>query len=161
MNVEVGMEYGHFYDKKIPTAEGSKCAVIPAGPTGERHSGLYCPSFAIPKNSEVKEAAWELAKYLCSYGQQIQDGLKANSIETSRRSVLHGTQFEKHFRDDLLKAVQDTRKYACRERPVSQYGLKVSIILGEEYNLALLGSKTEEEAIENIQKRIVDLGPRW
>jgi len=161
MIIEVGMEFAHLYKKGGTIMENSRCKLIPAGPTGVPHPGLYSPSFAIPKKSKVKEASWELMKFLCSPEQQLEDALLSDAIETSRKTVLNNPEMDRYFNKDLLGVTRINRKYAKDERPYSRHGLKVSAILGDEYNLVLKGEKTAKQALEDAAKKIESLGKRW
>ena len=161
MVVEVGIEFANLYKKGGTIMDNSRCVVMPAGPAGEPHPGLYSPAFAIPKRSKVKEAAWELAKFLCSPEQQYEDAMLSEAVGTASKSVLKDPGMDKHYNKDLLKVTRDNRKFARDERPYSKHGLETSIILGDEYNLVLRNTKTAEEAMRDAAKKINALGPRW
>ena len=75
MILEVGMEYAHLFQDDPELAAKSGVALIPAGPAG-RFANLYCPPYAIPKNSKLRAEAWELLKFLCSPAQLLEDGQK-------------------------------------------------------------------------------------
>ena len=59
MTIEPANEASILYDDGGQVADGTKTALIPAGPLGTRHAGLYCPPYAIPSLSQSKEAAWD------------------------------------------------------------------------------------------------------
>lgn len=87
MIIEVGTEFANLYKKGGTIMENSRCAIIPTGPCGKPKPGLYAPAFSIPKRSKVKDAAWELAKFLCSSKQQLEDALLSEAIETASNSA--------------------------------------------------------------------------
>ena len=161
MIIEVGTEFAHLYKKGGSIIEDSRCAVIPTGPCGKPRPGLYSPSFAIPKRSKVKEAAWELAKFLCSSKQQLEDALLSDAIETASNSALESLEMDKHFKTDLLEAVRANREFARDERPYSKHGLKPLSILGDEYNSVLRNKKSAQDAMREAAEKIRSLGPRW
>ena len=78
MILEVGNEYANLLRDDPAMAESCGVALIPAGPAGRRPN-LYSPPWAIPAKSKVQEEAWELAKFLSSPRQLLEDGLELGS----------------------------------------------------------------------------------
>ena len=115
--MDVGMEYAHVLATNPELAEKSGVALVPAGPAG-RSPNLYSPLWAIPKASPVAAEAWELAKWLCSPRQLLEDGLRSNALETAPLSVLYSPEFDRHFRADILAVARASRAIAREERPV-------------------------------------------
>lgn len=66
MVIEPANEASIVYEGGGPVADGTLTTLMPAGPLGTRHAGLYCPPYAIPARSKVKPQAWEVLKYLCA-----------------------------------------------------------------------------------------------
>lgn len=159
MVIEPANEASIVYDAGGFIADNTMTGLVPAGPLGTRHAGLYCPPYAIPARSTVKQAAWELAKFLCAPEQLIEDAQHSGFVEVSRTSVLHDPRFTARFRPDLLESTRATRAFARGERPVTRHSFAFGDILGEEYALVLSGKKTGHEALQSAQKRIEDLGP--
>ena len=114
--MDVGMEYAHVLATNPELAEKSGVALVPAGPAG-RSPNLYSPLWAIPKASPVAAEAWELAKWLCSPRQLLEDGLQSNALETAPLSVLYSPEFDRHFRADILAVARASRAIAREERP--------------------------------------------
>jgi sorbitol/mannitol transport system substrate-binding protein len=155
MTIEPANEASIVYDAGGPVADGTMTALIPAGPLGTRHPGLYSPPYSIPTLSREKEAAWELAKFLCAPEQVLEDAHKSGFVEVSRNSVLHDPAFVSRFRPDLIETTVATRAFARRERPASMdYGH----ICGAEIVRALVGELTVKEALENAQRGVEALG---
>jgi len=161
MIIEVGMEYAYFYDKKHPIAKVSKCAVVPLGPNGKSHPGLFSPHYVIPRGSKSKEASWELAKYLCSTDVQLDGALHSSAVDTSRKSVLLDSLLDKKYEIDFLKVIRETHSIAIEERPFSKHGTEILDILGDEYNLCLKGKKSAENSLNDASNEITALGSRW
>jgi ABC-type glycerol-3-phosphate transport system substrate-binding protein len=159
MVIEPANEASIVYDAGGPVADATMTALIPAGPLGTRHAGLYCPPYAIPARSKVKRAAWELAKYLCAPDQLIDDAVRSGFVEVSRRSVLGDPRFVARFRPDLVETTRATRAVARGERPVNRFSFQIGDILGEEYTRALKGEQTPREAVQRGQQRVAALGP--
>jgi ABC-type glycerol-3-phosphate transport system substrate-binding protein len=158
MVFEPSNEASIVYDAGGAMADATLTTLVPAGPSGTRHAGLYCPPYAIPARSRVKEAAWELAKFLCAPQQLIDDALQSGFVEVSRRSVLDDPRFAARFRPDLVETTRATRAIARGERPVNRHSFQVGDILGEEYTRALSGQQTPREAVRRAQQRVGALG---
>jgi ABC-type glycerol-3-phosphate transport system substrate-binding protein len=150
MIVEVGMEYAYLLRDDAALAEKSGVALVPAGPSG-RSPNLYTPPWAIPARSPVRDEAWELAKFLVSRRQLLEDGLRSEAIETAAMSVLYSPEFDKHFREDLLGAVRASRAIAFEERPFGTLGIDACVAIGDAVNGAIVGKVTVDEALAQIQ----------
>jgi ABC-type glycerol-3-phosphate transport system substrate-binding protein len=158
MVIEPANEASTVYEEGGPIADGTMTTVVPAGPLGTRHAGLYCPPYAIPARSRVKDAAWEVAKFLCAPEQLLDDAQRSGFVEVARRSVLYDPRFEARFRTDLVGTTRATRAFARGERPVNRHSFQFGDILGEEYGCALAREQTPREAIRNAQERVSALG---
>ena len=158
MTIEPANEASILYDEGGPVADGTKTAVIPAGPLGTRHAGLYCPPYAIPALSQSKEAAWELAKFLCAPEQVLEDAQNSGFVEVSRNSVLDNPAFVSRFRPELVETSVATRAFARGERPVTRFGMEVGDIIGDEIVRVLTGELTAQEAMRIAEQRVGALG---
>lgn len=158
MVIEPANEASIVYEGGGPVADGTLTTLMPAGPLGTRHAGLYCPPYAIPARSKVKPQAWEVLKYLCAGEQVVDDALRSGFVEVARRSVLYDRRFERRFRPDLVASTRATRAIARGERPVNQHSFQVGDILGEEYTRALARQQTPAEAVRRAQERVAALG---
>jgi multiple sugar transport system substrate-binding protein/sorbitol/mannitol transport system substrate-binding protein len=158
MVIEPANEASIVYEAGGAVADGTLTTLIPAGPLGTRHAGLYTPPYAIPAKSKVKAAAWKVTKFLCAPQQVLDDALKSGFVEVARRSVLNDPRFEARFRRDLVETTRATRPFARGERPVNRHSFQVGDILGEEYTRALKREQTPREAIRRAQERVAALG---
>ncbi len=156
MILEVGMEYAHLLQDDPELAAKAGVALVPAGPAG-RFANLYCPPYAIPKNSKLRAEAWELARFLCSPAQLLEDGQKAEALETSSLRVLYDPAFDRHFRPDLLAVARATRAIAAEERPFSTLGIEACTIVGDHTTKALTGELGIRAALEQMQRRLDQL----
>jgi ABC-type glycerol-3-phosphate transport system substrate-binding protein len=159
MVIEPANEAAVVYDRGGAVADGTSTARVPAGPCGTRHAGLYCPPYAIPARSPVKDAAWELAKFLCASQQVLDDALRSGFVEVARRSVLDDPRFADRFRPDLVQTTRATRAIARAERPTPRQGMLVGDIIGEELATALAGGQSPRAALQRAQQRVGALGP--
>ena len=156
MIVEVGMEYAFLLRDDPGLAERSGVGLVPAGPAG-RSPNLYTPPWAIPARSPVREEAWELAKYLTSNRQLLEDGLLAEAIETSSMAVLYSPEFDRHFRADLLGAVRASRAVAFEERPFGTLGIDACVVVGDAVNAAIEGRIDVDAALRQVQSGLSEL----
>jgi sorbitol/mannitol transport system substrate-binding protein len=158
MTIEPANEASILYDGGGPIADATKTALIPAGPLGTRHARLYCPPYAIPSLSQSKEAAWELAKFLCAPEQVLEDAQNSGFVEVSRNSVLANPAFVDRFRPELIETTVATRAFARGERPVIGFGMQVGDIIGDEIVRVLTGELTAQEAMRVAEQRVGALG---
>jgi ABC-type glycerol-3-phosphate transport system substrate-binding protein len=156
MILEVGMEYAHLFQDDPGIGARSGVALVPAGPAG-RFANLYCPPYAIPKNSKLRAEAWELAKFLNSPAQLLEDGQKAQALETSSLAVLYSPEFDRHFRSDLLAVARATRAIAAEERPFSTLGIDACTIVGDHTTKVLKAELGIRAALEQIQRLLDEL----
>jgi sorbitol/mannitol transport system substrate-binding protein len=159
MTIEPANEASILYDEGGPVAEGTRTALIPAGPLGTRHVGLYTPPYAIPSLSRSKQEAWELAKFLCAPGQVLEDAQRSGFVEVARESVLRDPRFVERFRPELMRTTVETRPYARGERPVTSHGMEVGNLIGDEIVRVLKGELGAREAMESAERTVAALGP--
>jgi len=156
MILEVGMEYAHLFGADPRLAEMSGVGLIPAGPAGRRPN-LYSPPWSIPAKSKVQDEAFELAKFLAASRQLLEDGIVSEAIETSSLSVLYSSEFDRHFRADLLGAVRASRAVAFEERPFGTLGMEGCEVVGNAVTAAVRGEATAEEALARVHAALAAL----
>ena len=159
ITIEPANEASIVYDAGGAVAEGTRTALMPAGPLGTRHVGLYTPPYAIPSRSRYKREAWELAKFLCDPAQMLDDAHKSGFVEVARQSVLEAPTFASRFRPDLLSTVVQTRPLARGERPVTNYGMEVGNRIGDQIVRVLTGEIGAPEAMATAERTVSALGP--
>ena len=158
MTIEPATEASLIYEEGGSVADGTKTALVPAGPLGTRHVGLYCPPYAIPSLSQSKDAAWELAKFLCAREQVLDDAQQSGFVEVSRNSVLTDPAFVARFRPELVETTVATRAFARGERPVTRFGMEVGNLIGDEIVRVLKGELSSHEAMQVAEQRVAALG---
>ena len=136
-----------------------KTALMPAGPLGTRHVGLYCPPYAIPSLSQSKAAAWELAKFLCA-PEQVLEMRRAAASSRSRGTpcstipALAGAVSA----PELVETTVASRAFARGERPVTRFGMEVGNVVGDEIVRVLTGELTARQAMQIAEERVGALG---
>ena len=158
ITIEPANEASILYDEGGPVAEGTRTALIPAGPLGTRHGGLYCPPHAIPSLSQSKRGAWELGKFLCAPEQVLDDAERSGFVEVARESLFGEPGFVQRFRPELLETTLATRPYARGERPVTRHGMEVGNLIGDEIVRVLRGDLGAAEALQNAERLVAALG---
>jgi ABC-type glycerol-3-phosphate transport system substrate-binding protein len=159
ITIEPANEASILYDEGGAVAEGTRTALMPAGPLGSRHVGLYTPPYAIPSRSAAKREAWELAKFLCAPEQMLEDVQHSGFVEVARESVLRDTALAARFRPELLSTVVGTRPFARGERPVTNYGMEVGNRIGDQIVRVLTGELGAREAMAEAERTVAALGP--
>jgi sorbitol/mannitol transport system substrate-binding protein len=159
ITIEPANEASILYDRGGAVAEATRTAVMPVGPLGTRHVGLYTPPYAIPARSRAKPAAWELAKFLCSPEQMLDDVQQSGFVEVARESVLGNPAFANRFRPELLDTVVRTRPFARGERPVTRHGMEVGNLIGDQIVRVLRGEVGAVEALTQAERTVAALGP--
>jgi ABC-type glycerol-3-phosphate transport system substrate-binding protein len=159
ITIEPANEASILYDAGGAVAEGTRTAMLPVGPLGTRHVGLYTPPYAIPSRSGSKREAWELAKFLCDPAQMLDDVQKSGFVEVARDSVLGDPAFKSRFRPELLSTVAATRPFARGERPVTNYGMEVGNRIGDQIVRVLKGELGAAEAMAEAERNVAALGP--
>lgn len=149
MIMDVGMEYAHVLAQDNALAESSVVAMVPAGPAG-RAPNLYAPPYAIPARTDMPDEAWELVKFLTTDKRLLADGLQSNAVECSSLPVVYGTEFDGHFRSDLLSTVRSTRAVAKAERPIGNSGIAGAVVVGDAVHAAVIGKETAHSALRRI-----------
>jgi ABC-type glycerol-3-phosphate transport system substrate-binding protein len=159
ITIEPANEASILYEDGGAVAEGTRTALLPAGPLRTRHVGLYTPPYAIPSKARSKQAAWELAKFLCDPAQVLDDVQQSGFVEVARDSVLSDPTFTARFRPELLETVVKTRPFARGERPVTNYGMEVGNRIGDEIARVLTGELGAEQAMATAERTVAALGP--
>jgi ABC-type glycerol-3-phosphate transport system substrate-binding protein len=159
ITIEPANEASILYARGGGVAEATRTALIPAGPLGTRHVGLYTPPYAIPSRSRSKQAAWELAKFLCAPDQILDDVQQSGFVEVARESVLGDPRFAARFAPELLDTVIQTRPCARGERPVTRHGMEVGNLIGDQVVRVLRGEAAAADALAEAERTVAALGP--
>ena len=135
-----------------------KTAAPPAGSPPQGGSAQRVTGQLRTPQSESKEAAFELAKFLCAPEQVLEDAQQSGFVEVSRNSVLNDPAFVGRFRPELVETTVATRAFARGERPVTGFGMEVGNVIGDEIVRVLTGELTAQEAMRVAEQRVAALG---
>ncbi len=126
-------------------------AEIPVSEGNRSYSTLGGWNFFINAASDKQEEAWEFIKFMTDPEQ-----LKTNALEGSRLPVRKSLYEDQ----EILEKVPVARlgKEAIIEnstpRPVSPYYSDMSLKLAEQYNAALAGEASPEQAVQTLQSEL-------
>lgn len=153
MFIEAASEIANWYDLKSPIAELTRAALVPAGPGGDRHAGLYAPAWNIPSSSRNPEAAWQFIRWAAGAEPAAID-LASGHIEQARLTALTDPRAKQRYPADLVDAVITTRSFARNERHVENDWLAVGDAFGEAIAAAIAGRSDPQAALDEAQARI-------
>jgi ABC-type glycerol-3-phosphate transport system substrate-binding protein len=161
--IDAATELTLMRDAAGPHADAIGAALVPHGPRGTRHTGLYGPVFAIPARSEQVEAAWELIKFAASPEQIRSDALSGGNAEIARMSVVHSREYAQRFTPEIAAVVQRTRELARNERPRVERWFEIGDTVGAAIEQAIAGGDPRRllaEAAERVSALVPD-GVTW
>ena len=153
MYIEAASEIASWYDKKSPIAELSRATVVPAGPGGDRHAGMYAPAWNIPSSSKNQEAAWQFIRWAASAEPAAID-LASGHLEQARLTALTDPRAKEKYPADLVDTVIDTKSFARNERHVEEQWIPVGDAFGAAIADAISGKMDARSALDEAQARI-------
>ena len=159
MYIEAASEIASWYDKKSPIAELSRAFVVPAGPGGDRHAGMYAPAWNIPSSSKNQEAAWEFIRWAASAEPAAID-LASGHLEQARMTALTDPRAKQKYPADLVDTVIDTKSFARNERHVEEQWIPVGDAFGAAIADAISGKMDARSALDLAQTRIKEIHAR-
>ena len=141
-------------EKQDSPGNVSGMALVPAGPTGRREPGLYCPALCIPRSSTVKEEAWQLLRHLATPEELLREAVEAGYAEVARTSVIESAAYATAYDAEFVDVVRQTRSIARENRPVIRQYLELGDIVGAAATAAIAGERSAEEALRAAQREI-------
>jgi len=156
MFIEAGSESARWHDLKSPISKLTKATLVPSGPGGDRHAGMYAPAWNIPSSSTNQEASWQFIQWAASAEPAAID-LASGHIEQSRMTALTDPRAKQRYPDDLVEAVINTKSFARNERHIEANWLPVGDALGDAIASAIAGKSDSRSALNEAQSRIVKI----
>ena len=154
MFMEAAVEVAKWYDLKSPVADLSRTALVPAGPGGDRHAGLYSPAWNIPAGSRAPDAAWEFIRWAASAEPAAVDLATGGHLEQARLTALTDARAKQRYATDLVETVITTRAFARNERTVQDAWLPVGDAFGAAIADAIAGRASPQIALNDAQQKI-------
>lgn len=153
--IDSGILLAQIKDAGSEVAKNSEATVIPTGPAGTHHTGLYSPSYVMSKMAKNKEAAWEFIKFATTYEQMSSDSIDGDNFEIARSSVVASKEFQARFPyPSLIDTQLKSFEWAREERPMIVKWPQVGDIVGAAVQSVIAGEKTAQDALDEAQKEI-------
>ena len=153
MFIEAASETARWRDLNSPFADVTRATLVPAGPGGDRHSGMYAPAWNIPASSRDPEAAWQFIKW-ASGAEPAAIDLLSGHIEQSRLTALTDPRAKERYPADLVDTVINTKSFARNERHVESNWLPVGDALGSAIENTIAGRSDAQSALNQAQIEI-------
>ncbi len=127
---------------------------IPVDPGNQSSSTLGGWTFMINAQTDMPDEAWEFVKFMTSY-----ESFKYRAIEggyiTARKAILDDPEVQKAI--PTVKLAKDVLLDYATSRPVTQYYGDMSLEMQSEFNDALTGDVTPQQAVETLQKNLTNI----
>jgi multiple sugar transport system substrate-binding protein len=127
---------------------------IPVAGGNESSSTLGGWTFMINAQSDVQDEAWEFVKFMTSY-----ENLKWRAVNggyiSARKKILDDPDVQKAI--PTVKLAKDVLLDYATSRPVTQYYGDMSLEMQSQFNDALTGDVSPQQAIETLQKNLTTI----
>jgi multiple sugar transport system substrate-binding protein len=127
---------------------------IPVDPGNQSSSTLGGWTFMINAQTDMPDEAWEFVKFMTSF-----ESFKYRAIEggyiTARKAILDDPEVQKAI--PTVKLAKDVLLDYATSRPVTQYYGDMSLEMQSEFNDALTGDVTPQQAVETLQKNLTTI----
>ena len=125
-------------------------AALPIGEGGTTASALGGWNMLINANSQKQDSAWEFVQWITAEEQQKWRAVQASLLPT--RTALYDDQ-EIMQKIPVIRLGQEALKNS-RPRPVSPYYSDMSLKMAEQFNRALKGDVSPEQAVKTLQQEL-------
>jgi multiple sugar transport system substrate-binding protein len=127
---------------------------IPVSGSNESSSTLGGWTFMINAQSDVQDEAWEFVKFMTSF-----ESLKYRAINggyiSARKKILDDPDVQEAI--PTVKLAKDVLLDYATSRPVTQYYGDMSLEMQEQFNNALTGDASPQQACETLQKSLASI----
>jgi multiple sugar transport system substrate-binding protein len=127
---------------------------IPVDPGNESSSTLGGWTFMINAQTDMPDEAWEFVKFMTSY-----ESFKYRAIEggyiSARKAILDDPAVQEAI--PTVKLAKDVLLEYATSRPVTQYYGDMSLEMQEQFNNALTGDTSPQQAVETLQKNLTSI----
>ena len=127
---------------------------IPVADGNESSSTLGGWTFMINAQTDVQDEAWEFVKFMTSY-----ENLKWRAVNggyiSARKKILDDPDVQKAI--PTVKLAKDVLLDYATSRPVTQYYGDMSLEMQEQFNNALTGDTSPQQACQTLQKSLTSI----
>jgi multiple sugar transport system substrate-binding protein len=127
---------------------------IPVAPGNESSSTLGGWTFMINAQTDMPDEAWEFVKFMTSYESFKYRAINGGYI-SARKAILDDPEVQKAI--PTVKLAKDVLLDYATSRPVTQYYGDMSLEMQEQFNNALTGDTSPQQAVETLQKSLTSI----
>jgi multiple sugar transport system substrate-binding protein len=127
---------------------------IPVAAGNQSSSTLGGWTFMINAQTDVPDEAWEFVKFMTSYESFKYRAINGGYI-SARKAILDDPEVQKAI--PTIKLAKDVLLDYATSRPVTQYYGDMSLEMQSEFNDALTGDVTPQQAVETLQKNLTTI----
>jgi multiple sugar transport system substrate-binding protein len=124
---------------------------IPVASGNESSSTLGGWTFMINAQSDLQDEAWEFVKFMSSYESFKFRAVNGGYI-SARKAILDDPAVQEAI--PTVKLAKDVLLEYATSRPVTQYYGDMSLEMQEQFNAALKGEVSPQQAVETLQKSL-------
>jgi multiple sugar transport system substrate-binding protein len=122
---------------------------IPVSGGNQSSSTLGGWTFMINAQTDMPDEAWEFVKFMSSYESFKYRAINGGYI-SARKAILDDPEVQKAI--PAVKLAKDVLLDYATSRPVTQYYGDMSLEMQEQFNNALTGDTSPQQAVETLQK---------
>jgi len=127
---------------------------IPVAPGNQSSSTLGGWTFMINAQTDMPDEAWEFVKFMSSY-----ESFKFRAVEggyiSARKAILDDPEVQKAT--PIIKLAKDVLLNYATSRPVTQFYGDMSLEMQSQFNDALTGDASPQQAVETLQKNLSNI----
>ena len=124
-------------------------SAIPVAPGNESSSTLGGWTFMINAQTDMPDEAWEFVKFMSSYESFKYRAINGGYI-SARKAILDDPEVQEAI--PTVKLAKDVLLDYATSRPVTEYYGDMSLEMQEQFNNALTGDISPQQAVETLQK---------
>jgi multiple sugar transport system substrate-binding protein len=146
--------YGGFGDPETTKLKPDQVGIAPIPvdkPGNPTYSCLGGWQMAIYANTEIEEDAWKFIEFMTSEESQ-KERVIIGGYDPSRKALYSDPEVAKAT--PVVKLAKDVLLKNVKSRPVTEYYGDMSLEMAEQFNSALKGDISPEEAVKTLQKSL-------
>jgi multiple sugar transport system substrate-binding protein len=135
-------------------AEQVAVSPIPVAPGNQSSSTLGGWTFMINAQTDMPDEAWEFVKFMSSYESFKYRAVNGGYI-SARKAILDDPEVQKAI--PTVKLARDVLLDYATSRPVTEFYGDMSLEMQEQFNNALTGDTSPQQAVETLQKNLTSI----
>jgi len=146
--------YGGFGDTETTKIKPEQIGIAPIPvdkPGNPTYSCLGGWQMAIYANTEIEEDAWKFIEFMTSE-ESMRERVIIGGYDPSRKALYDDPEIAKAT--PVVKLAKDVLLKNVKSRPVTEYYGDMSLEMAEQFNSALKGDISPEEAVKTLQESL-------